>query len=46
MANAANVPGNMAQNPALASGAAGDQAKNINQLKHCATLQCGLLTLQ
>ena len=33
MANAANVPGNMAQNPALASGAAGDQAKNINQLK-------------
>lgn len=32
MANAASVPSNM-QNPALASGATGDQTKNINQLK-------------
>lgn len=33
LANASNVPNNLAQNPAAGSGATGDQARNINQLK-------------
>jgi hypothetical protein len=33
LANANSVPNNMGQNPTAGNGAAGDQAKNINQLK-------------